>query len=492
MKNMNKSSWNYRKKSWIAGLAAGLLFLSCTGGGRVWIAPAPEGETLSGDFEVTVNGRPAPVYAARVAPVERELRDKAMDDKANSALYYDMASFASFEMEGRVEVRVTYREDIRSVKVLPSADGICAQVSGRTATFTMTRPRYLTVEVNGDIFHSLHLFADAPETDVPDKNSPDVIFFEPGIHEITHLELTDNQTFYISSGAIVRVVIDPEEPFTVSGYSGLKNYAPALRLKGKNIRVCGRGVLDATACTTHAREMIAVSSGSKNIRIEGIVIRDSPAWTVPIAGADSVTVKNLKLIGYRANSDGIDICGSTHVEVADCFLRTHDDLVVIKTQTGMPPAGDIHVHGCVLWNQCAHALSLGAELRRDVSRVVFEDCDVIHDVGREWTLRIFHSDKATISHIRFENIRIEQSVRLISLWLDKGYYSRDEERGYIYDVVFRNIQVTGGEPLTVELKGYDEKHTVNTVMFDNVTRYGKPLTRESVYMNEFVKNVAFR
>jgi polygalacturonase len=230
----------------------------------------------------------------------------------------------------------------------------------------------------------------------------------------------------------------------------------------------------------------------ENVRIEGIVIRDSPAWTVPVRGSDSVKVKNLKLIGYRANSDGIDICGSTRVEVADCFLRTHDDLVVIKTQTGMPPASDIHVHGCVLWNQCAHALSLGAELRRDVSRVVFEDCDVIHDVGREFTLRIFHSDKAVISHIRFENIRIEQSVRLISLWLNKGYYSRDEERGYIYDITFRNIHVTGGEPLTVELTGYNEEHTINTVMFDNVTRYGKPLTREGVYMNEFVKNVAFR
>jgi hypothetical protein len=79
-------------KNWIVGLAAGMLLASCTGG-RVWIAPAPEGETLCRNFEVTVNGHPAPVYAARVAPVERELRDKAMDDKANSALYYDMASF---------------------------------------------------------------------------------------------------------------------------------------------------------------------------------------------------------------------------------------------------------------------------------------------------------------------------------------------------------------------------------------------------------------
>ncbi|MDR2764947.1 MAG: endo-polygalacturonase [Tannerella sp.] len=488
---MKKSESNRTKTRCFAGLVAGLLLASCTGGGRVWIAPAPEGVALCPNFEVRVNGQAAPVYAARVAPVERELRDKAMDDKANSALYYDMASFACFEMEGKVEVKVTYKETIHTVKILPSADSICARVNGRTATFTMTRPRYLTVEINGHMFNSLHLFADAPDVDIPDKNSPDVIFFEPGIHQLTHLELKDNQTLYLSPGAVVQAVIDPQEPFTVSGYSGLKNYVPAIVLKGKNIRVCGRGILDATGCTTHSREMIFSALGSENIRIEGIVILDSPSWTVPIQGSDKVKVKNLKLIGYRANSDGIDICGSTRVEVADCFIRTHDDLVVIKTQTGMKPASDIHVHGCVLWNQCAHALSLGAELRQDVSRVVFEDCDVIHDVGREWTLRIFHSDKATIRDIRFENIRIEQSVRLISLWLDKGYYSRDEERGHIRNITFKNIHALG-EPMTVELKGYDSEHTIDGVLFDNVTRYGKPLTREVIKMNDFVENVVIR
>jgi hypothetical protein len=489
---MKNSKKNLLPSVLTAGLAAVLLSASCTGGGRVWIAPAPDGVALCRNFEVTVNGQTAPVYPARVAPVERELRDKAMDDKVHSALYYDLASFACFEMEGRVEVKVTFREDIHTVKILPSIDSIRARVDGRTATFVMTRPRYLTVEVNGDMFHSLHLFADAPDEDIPDLNDPQVTAFGPGVHDITRLELHDNRTLYLSPGAIVRVgVDDPDEPFSVSGSTGLKHYAPAVSLKGKNIRVCGRGILDATGCTTHSREMIAAAPGCDGIRIEGVVILDSPSWTVTVYGSDSVRVKNLKLIGYRANSDGIDICGSRHVDVADCFIRTHDDLVVVKTQTGMQPASDIHVHGCVLWNQSAHALSLGAELRQDVSGVVFEDCDVIHDVGREWTLRIFHSDKATVSGIRFENIRIEQSVRLISLWLGKGYYSRDEERGFIRDITFRNIRAFG-EPMTVELTGYDSVHTISSVVFDRVTRYGKPLTREVIRMNDFVENVAIR
>ena len=61
------------------------------------------------------------------------------------------------------------------------------------------------------------------------------------------------------------------------------------------------------------------------------------------------------------------------------------------------------VKNCVLWNQVAHALSIGAELRENVDDVAFENCDVIHDIGREWTLRVYHCDAATISNVRSES-----------------------------------------------------------------------------------------
>ena len=57
--------------------------------GTVTVWPAPEGEKLSQDFSVTVDGKASPVYIARVAPEKQELRWKAMDDKANSADYYE-------------------------------------------------------------------------------------------------------------------------------------------------------------------------------------------------------------------------------------------------------------------------------------------------------------------------------------------------------------------------------------------------------------------
>ena len=229
----------------------------------------------------------------------------------------------------------------------------------------------------------------------------------------------------------------------------------------------------------------------QDIALEGVILRDSSTWNIPIRRSERVTVKNLKLLGYRANSDGIDICNSRDVAVEGCFLRTLDDLIVVKTDKGQGEARRIVTRDCVLWNEVAHALSIGAELRENVDDVLFTNCDIIHDKGREWTLRVYHCDSARISNVRFENLRVEESPRLISLWIDKASWTRDSERGHIDGVVFKNIRAVA-DPLRVELHGFDETHAVENVVFEGVVVNGKPLSPADVKTNAFVRNVDYR
>jgi polygalacturonase len=301
----------------------------------------------------------------------------------------------------------------------------------------------------------------------------------------------DNKTVYIAGGAIVRAVIDSTERYSINRTTGLRGYSPTFDLRGKNITIRGRGIIDAGACTTHARNMIYLRSCS-NVSLEGIILRDASLWTIPIRQSDNVTVKNLKLIGYRANSDGIDICNSREVLVENCFIRTLDDLIVIKTDRGRGEAKNITARGCVLWNEVAHALSIGAELRENVDNVLFTDCDVIHDKGREWALRIYHSDSALISNVRFENIRLEETRRFISLWINRSVWSLDKDRrGQIKGVVFKDI-IAEGDPATIAFVGFDNNHAVEDVLLENIIVNRKPLTREMVQMNSFVRNVSIR
>lgn len=455
----------------------------------VRVYPAPAGEELSKDYTVTVEGRAVPVYVAKVAPADPARRWKAMDDKARSADYFTNAAFATFDMLGPVAVTVTCPDVIQSARVLPSSLNIRPVVQGRSLTLALTEPRPVTVEVNDNWVGALHLFANPPEVAAPRPGDPNVIYFGPGIHEVSHLVVSNNQTVYVAGGAVVRGVIRPDEPFRISRYSGLRTYAPTFVLRGTNITFLGRGIVDGSRCTTHARNLLSVQG--RDITIEGVILRDSSTWTIPIRQSERVRVTNAKLLGYRANSDGMDICNSRDVTVEDCFIRTLDDLIVVKTDRGQGRAGRIVARRCVLWNEVAHALSIGAELREDVDDVLFTDCDVIHDKGREWTLRVYHCDAARIRNVRFENLRIEESPRLISLWIGQAVWTRDAERGHIEGVTFRNIRARA-EPLRVEFQGFDATHAVENVLLEGVIVNGRPLSRADVKTNAFVRGVTVR
>ncbi|MDP4238197.1 MAG: glycosyl hydrolase family 28 protein [Bacteroidota bacterium] len=445
--------------------------------GKVTVYPAPAGETLSGDYHVSVNGINIPVYLTKVARANQGQREI-------SANYYDTAAFAFFDMLGKVNVTVTIPGTVNTAKILPSSLGIKYVIRRNSLTFTITSPGNLTVEINGKCVRSLHIFANPFDIDAPRPDDPNIIYFGPGIHEISHLVVGDNKTLYIAGGAILHAVIRTEEKNNSHG-----EYPPSIELLGQNIKVCGRGIIDGTNCRTHSRNMIFIHG--RNIKLEGIILRDASMWTVPIRRSDHVVVNNIKLFGYRSNSDGIDICNSRDVTVENCFIRTSDDLIVVKTDKGQGMSSNIVARGCVLWNQFAHALSIGAEVSEDVNNVLFTDCDIIHDRGREWSLRIFQCNSARISNVHFENIRIEEAHKCISLWIGKAVWSSDSERGHIRGVVFKNIYASGS-PLTVSLVGIDEGHAINDVLFQNVLLNGKALSRDEVKANDFVKKMVIR
>lgn len=121
---------------------------------RLVIAKSPAGIELKKDFEVkarTTGGewQDIDTYAFKV--------DRVADAKHNA----EVTSVAKFEFEGKVEIQVkSIAQDIKSFKVRPNSYGIEAKQEGNTLTFSLDRPRYLSVEINGNIYQNLQIFAD--------------------------------------------------------------------------------------------------------------------------------------------------------------------------------------------------------------------------------------------------------------------------------------------------------------------------------------------
>jgi polygalacturonase len=211
------------------------------------------------------------------------------------------------------------------------------------------------------------------------------------------------------------------------------------------------------------------------------VILDAPAWVVAMHNSKNVVVRNVKEICARENSDGVDICNSQDVLVEDCFLRNNDDEVCVKT-VSPPPASEsknIVVRRVVVWNDRARGLGITSETRANIAHVLFQDCDIIHDLsagGDCAALAVLVSDSGTMSDIRFEDIRCED-VRntLVNCWIGADMWGHDKTRGHIKGVTFKDIRVTGSTFPVSKLTGFDEAHVVEDVTFEHLQIQGKPI-----------------
>ena len=79
------------------------------------------------------------------------------------------------------------------------------------------------------------------------------------------------------------------------------------------VTVCGYGVLTMEKYPLEMRNVYQRCVNAmycKDLTIRDITITDSNDWSLRINGCENVLVDNVKIIGCRGNSDGVDVCGS--------------------------------------------------------------------------------------------------------------------------------------------------------------------------------------
>ena len=451
--------------------------------GEVVAYPAPPGIAASKDYTVTAGGKPVAVYTVKT-------------------LHGESASCAYFDFAGSVAVDVRSIRPAVGATILPASFGIAAAIEDRHVRFTLNRPRNLTLEVQG-IERVLHLFANPLEADRPKPGDAGVIYFGPGVHDATTLQVPDGGTLYLAGGAILRGVIPADEkPIEEKNWAGNKVYRPLVQINGvQRAKICGRGIIDLGGLPHHARTAVVISR-SQNVSVEGIILLDAPAWGVAMFESTNVHVNNVKEICRRVNSDGIDICNSREVVVENCFLRNNDDEICVKTTAPAPAqtSQNILVTDCVVWNERARGLGITSETRRNISHATFRDCNVIHDFSDPSNnecaaLAILVSDSGTMRDIRFENIRVNDVRQLIHCWIGRDMWGHDLQRGRIDGVLFKDIRVTGNDFPRSRLLGCDATHAVENVTFDHLVIQGKTVLSEQdgrISTNPFVRNVQFR
>lgn len=396
------------------------------------------------------------------------------------------ASMVQFDTDEPVEVMVKKNNgNFSDVKIRPLNAGIGYERKGDVIVFTLPSPRYLSIEFDGDRLHNLHLFANPIETETYTADEKGVIYFGPGVHRPKDLpnntfRIPSNTTVYLAPGAVVR--------------------ARLLVDKAENVRIIGRGILD------HPMRGIEVTD-SKNVTIDGITVVNPDHYTIFGGGADGLKVRNFKSFSTKGWSDGIDLMCCRNVDITNIFMRNSDDCIALYNHRWHWYGGssDISVTDAVLWADIAHPINIGGHGDDEnpdgevIERVRFSQIDILEqdedDPPYRGCMAIVVGDNNIARDIRFEDVRVEsiQEGMLFNLCVMFNEKYNKTPGGSIYNIVFKNITYNGyGESRSV-IKGYDARHSIYDVTFDNVIVNGQKIKSLADFStNEYISKIHFK
>lgn len=378
-------------------------------------------------------------------------------------------SMVYFDFKGKVDISVTYNKgNIQTARIRPLSYQLQPVVNGNTLTFSLETPRNVSVEVNGDIFHNLHIFTNEPETYRPDPKDTSVIYFAPGFHKVKDdvLNLTDGKTLYLAGGAVLNASIKC--------------------VNAKNTRICGRGIVYKPV------DGVAVNYSDK-VQIENIIFINPQHYTVSSGQSKNVTVRNIRSFSCRGWSDGIDLFSNDNVMIEGVFMRNSDDCIAIYAHRWdfYGNCTNVTVRNSTLWADVAHPILIGTHgnpepgKEETIENISFNNIDILnHDepqLDYQGCMSINVSDGNLAKNIRFENIRVEdfEQGQLVNMRVAYNKkYAKAPGRG-IENIYFKDITYTGNNANISIIQGYDDTRMIKDVTFENLVINGKLISKKT-------------
>jgi hypothetical protein len=442
--------------------------------------PAPQGVAPAKDWGLKVDGRDVFVYAARVREKKFEPKGAIFSHQLNGPA--DEAGVGLFDFQGSATVEVKPTIAFKSAVILPTSAGIKHEIKDGVIRFMMDRPRALAVLLDGEDGHVLHLLPDAPEKDAPGPQTPGVVYFGPGLHEVEQVVLRPGQTLYLAGGAVLRIKPPANEQPVKNERTGLYSYKSGAAIKivlAPGAKVMGRGIVDCQLLEHPARVTIGLW-GSPGVVLDGVTLINAASWNVDLRCSDGARVRGVKAVSGRFNSDGINTVSSSNVRVTDCFVRNHDDSFAVKAGVPGRDVSDVVYERCTAWNDWGYGIGVTYETRANIKEVTWRDCDIM--TVRHWAIGVYVVDSGTIQDVLFEDIRVEGMGRaqkrfkawpmLLNFQINSDMWGTDKTRGQIKGVTVKGLKVFGLLGPS-GINGVDEAHKVTGVRIEGVEVNGK-------------------
>lgn len=479
--------------------------------GNVITYPAPDAARLQHDFVVKVRGR-------------------GQTDWQEAACYQvkvDMhevrcASMAYFDFAGEIEVEITCPSlfYIYQVDVRPLSTGIRAQYDSKTIRLKLDHPVKLSIEVNKERFHNLHLFAGEIAANVPDPAAETTVYLpgnlhRPSVHRTEELlyrveKMPRGRTICFGPGVhyLEECVMRIPSDTNVYLAGGAVVVGSLIVSKAENIHIYGRGCLYLAGFERFTGLCAIRISHGKNVCVAGIHLINPPHYSVYVGGSDKVWVEDITTFSCEGWADGVDVMSSRDVTVKNCFLRTSDDCIAIygRRWDYNGDTRNIRVMDCSLWADVAHPTMIGTHGDYEhegncLSDIAFENLDILehreHQDNYLGCLAINEGDKNTVRDVRYTNIRIEPFVhgKILDFQIKCNPDYNPAPGKEISHISLKDICYTGTGELPSRICGYSAQAVVSDVEIENFTLRGQraeTLAQAGIEAGPYTRDVVIR
>lgn len=468
------SGWVLLQSSWIAAQAIK----------RVEDDFIPEGSGLitSPDYHISIDGKEIWTEHFEVStPKEPDITSRERGFVNRTKQYIgdvQKVAIANYQSINDVSVVIRTKKNVKSCNVRPKSLHI--PVNGiNTNKLTLKVPANKKLYIDVDDLPPLLLFGDLPEQYSEIIQKADVLYYKKGIHNVGEIKAKSNTTIYLEKDAIVYGRITAEAC--------------------ENLRIIGRGTLD----TTKDEEGRAIRlRNCKNILVEGITVRSSKiGWMVVPWSCENVTLNNLKVLGFGSNNDGIDIISSSNIQVKNCFIRSTDDCIALKTLSRDVEMKNIVVEGCTMHGfASSDGFTIGFEIKYPISGVTVKNCDVLSAKGSGTSgghsaLSIVCDGTGPVSDVLFEDIRVEEKLdcKNFELMVTNGKHYSKVAPGAIKNITIRRVHWERKDSPFM-IWGEDDVNKVANISFEDCTIANEPLQSAAsgnFIINKYTGNISF-
>jgi len=318
--------------------------------------------------------------------------------------------------------------------------------------------------------------------DLAQQQGGGTVIFPAGTYLSGTIQLRSQVSIQLDSGCIWQA------SSSLSDYDTLTKVSFLVGEGLEHIRIGGQGIIDGQGNAFWDEQFNPLDrptpwirlSHCRNIHLQGIRLQNAPSHTLRLEHCDSVWISGLTIWNplRGPNTDGIDVVDSRHVWIEECFIRTGDDAICLKSSRGW--VEEVHVANCRLISDDA-AIKFGTSSKVGVRDCQFRSIDI--DSTR-YGIALFMLEGGLFQNNSFTDLTIMNGSRhrfQYPIYADVDRRTPTDPIGRIKDLTFEHLVIqTDGKVLmsghpeqplrNIRLEHIDYTHDPSEIDFSKATK----------------------